>query len=701
LGKPIFNNNIFKNFINFECKVEYFIRKTGITYCLFLMSWLVCSQDTINSIQLKKNLNRFSNTAEKITQLDVILNNNPIIKDSLSANFIEEYIDLALRHERCDSALLYTNKLAEYYIFSALQHQKAYDLCSNMYLHIKACNNKNELAQFYINYAEAATYLLKYRESLSILNESISFFEKEKDSTLFQYGYTYLKAGENSTKINSISESAAYFKKASELFTFQKDTLYYLWTQNGLSTLFSKNGLYDEAEKARHPIYKLGKYIKEKQVVAMAHIRAAIDASLNNNLQQELLHTQLALDNIHSSDSDISEIVNILVLSSAVGTYARQGDAKLSNEYLKILNSKVKNIASNSFLNSYYTLALAHNANVNKNYDLAEHYVYSIMNNVKKSHEASNLLYLEYILATINENKGLSKKALFHFKKYLHIKDSIEKVASRKKFAYVQSLFESEKKDLEISRQQKNIALLSTKNKLKNQWMLFGGIGIVAVFTIIYLWRSKTFIKKKEALQKQFSQNLIKNIEQERKRISRELHDGIGQNLLLIKNKFQTISTQKEDLSLIDDTINEVRSISHSLHPFRFEKLGLIASLKHTVETLQKNSKIFYSEDIETPKTPIAKDKQIFIYRMVQECLNNVEKHSQAKACRVSLSENNTHFIFEVKDNGIGFNLSDNSERLNSLGLKTLRERAKLINAKLIIDSQKNKGTTIQIKIPK
>lgn len=662
---------------------------------------MATSQDSLNIISLKNEINSISSTSKKLSLLDKTLENNTLVLDSTAVNFIEEYYRIAYAKQKWNSVLLYTNRLVSYYIYRSLEHGKAFTLCEKTFPHISECTNKKEIARFYINYAEAATYLQKYRNSLTILDKGILELEKEKDSSLYEFGYAYLKAGENSTKINDISESASYFKKASEIFTFQKDTLFYLWTQNGLSTLFSNNGLYDEAEKAREPIYQLGKLIKEKQVLAMAHVRAAIDASNQGNTDKELKHIRQALKNINSN-ADISEIVHILTLSFAVSTYARQDSLALSNSYLKMLNSKINNTTKNSFLNSYYTLARAYNANANGNFELAEQYVNSIISAISASHESSNLLQLEKLLATINENKGNTKQSLLHYKTYVHIKDSLDKAASRKKFAYTQSLFESEKKDLEISKQQKNIQLLSAENQLKNQWLFFGSIALLAIFLMIYLWRSKKYAKKREALQKQFSQNLINNIEQERKRISSELHDGIGQNLLLIKNKAQTEAGENDiDLSLIKDTINDVRNISHRLHPFRFEKLGLIASIKYTIETFQKNSNIFYSEDIQNPKQSISKDKEIFIYRMIQECLNNVEKHSQAKACKVSLLEQPTYIIFEIKDNGVGFDVSNNSGLLDSLGMKTLKERAQLIGAKLSIHSTKGKGTTTQIKVYK
>ena len=129
--------------------------------------------------------------------------------------------------------------------------------------------------------------------------------------------------------------------------------------------------------------------------------------------------------------------------------------------------------------------------------------------------------------------------------------------------------------------------------------------------------------------------------------------------------------------------------------------MGLLASIKNTVENFQKNSDIFYSEVIEIEKLEISKDKEIFVFRMLQECLNNVEKHSKAKACNIMVENLNDSVLFQIKDNGIGFDVSENSQIIDSLGLKTLKERAQIIGAQLSIDSVKGKGTTIQIKVPK
>ena len=169
--------------------------------------------------------------------------------------------------------------------------------------------------------------------------------------------------------------------------------------------------------------------------------------------------------------------------------------------------------------------------------------------------------------------------------------------------------------------------------------------------------------------------------------------------LLIIKNALRLKEKEaKTEIDLVGETIKEVREMSHTLHPFQFEKLGLITSLKNMVEVLQKNSKVFYSEDIEIVDGLIEKEKEIHVFRILQEALTNVEKHAQATACNLAAEDGKTHLLFTVKDNGTGFKNEASNE---GLGMKTLRERAQLIGAALDITSESGKGTVLTLKIPK
>ena len=119
------------------------------------------------------------------------------------------------------------------------------------------------------------------------------------------------------------------------------------------------------------------------------------------------------------------------------------------------------------------------------------------------------------------------------------------------------------------------------------------------------------------------------------------------------------------------------------------------------IETFQKNSNVFYSQDIETPDGLISKEKEIYVFRMIQESITNVEKHAEATACNLSSEYKKDFLIFILKDNGKGFEVPKNNEDFEGLGMKTLKERAQFIKVDLDIQSIPGKGTTVTIKIPK
>ena len=117
------------------------------------------------------------------------------------------------------------------------------------------------------------------------------------------------------------------------------------------------------------------------------------------------------------------------------------------------------------------------------------------------------------------------------------------------------------------------------------------------------------------------------------------MHDSIGQRLLVLQKTFSKNKSQEEtELKMINDVINEVRNISHNLHPFQFRKLGLTKSLENMMDAFQKSSEVFYSYEIDDDiDVYISKEKGLFIFRMLQECIANVEKHANATACNLTI----------------------------------------------------------------
>ena len=227
--------------------------------------------------------------------------------------------------------------------------------------------------------------------------------------------------------------------------------------------------------------------------------------------------------------------------------------------------------------------------------------------------------------------------------------------------------------------------------------------------TGLFIWQLFKRLQKKRIRQQQFSQQLLAYQEDERKRISGALHDGVGQNLLVIKNMLQLGLNQliandstKENFqsasTIVSETIQEVREISHNLIPQHLEQLGLTSTLESVIENIERACEINFTVEIEDIDDLLPPESEILVYRIVQESLNNIIKHSQANAAAIKIQKDANHISIRVSDNGIGFPpaLSASSR---GIGISGMQERAQLLQGKFSVKQGKHSGTVVQLTI--
>lgn len=206
--------------------------------------------------------------------------------------------------------------------------------------------------------------------------------------------------------------------------------------------------------------------------------------------------------------------------------------------------------------------------------------------------------------------------------------------------------------------------------------------------------------------------SLIQGQEEERKRISLELHDGIGQMLTGLKliaeklksNSFVEEKDQKTFLDLkqlLDDTIIETRNVSFNLMPSVLNDFGVISAIKILIEQLHKLSGIQISFDYTDVKYRLPKNIEISIYRIIQEGLNNAIKHAQATKVEVTLEILLDAIQITIEDNGKGFVPNRrNKSNLAKNGVSNMQSRAYIHDGRLKINSKVGKGTKIQVELP-
>ncbi|MCA4806530.1 tetratricopeptide repeat-containing sensor histidine kinase [Myroides odoratimimus] len=292
------------------------------------------------------------------------------------------------------------------------------------------------------------------------------------------------------------------------------------------------------------------------------------------------------------------------------------------------------------------------------------------------------------------------KESIKYISLYYAFNDSINKlqISKRNKFARIK--YESEKLE-------KNIVNLKKENsQLLITSIIIVLIAIILLFIILYRNNIKkyTFLKQdqenKELIfkllldQEQLSQDVLTK---ERERISQELHDGIINSLFIIR---LSLGNSKENLPILNEiekVQNQIRLISHDLKNHEFIQQGfseIISQLVIQNSTESQKFQLIISKNYKWDK--ISYDDKINIYRILQEAIQNVIKHSQAKNCIISIFKTETSDRITITDDGIGFNYS---KVKNSNGLKNISNRVKQLHASLEVNSTAQ-GTVIIINIP-
>ncbi len=309
-----------------------------------------------------------------------------------------------------------------------------------------------------------------------------------------------------------------------------------------------------------------------------------------------------------------------------------------------------------------------------------------------------------HLSSTINAAEGNYKTAYEDHQKFLLLKDSVYKTEYDTKMAAMSTLYDLDNKQKAIEVLEKDKLLKESKIKQQHARSEFIIISAILLLIIIILVARYINQKNTRILQEKFSIDLLQSQEEERQRISKDLHDSVGQNILFIKNQLLKQSNNpdaKPLLNTIDNALEEVRNISKDLYPNQLEKYGLVAAIDALVEKINTNTDIFMSHDLQGIDDNLSKEIKINFYRIIQECVNNSLKHAHANIIRLTSERTENRITFIVQDNGKGFDPQYLEKQAQySFGMLNIEERIKLLKGKFELDSSKTNGTKLTFTIP-
>jgi len=287
-------------------------------------------------------------------------------------------------------------------------------------------------------------------------------------------------------------------------------------------------------------------------------------------------------------------------------------------------------------------------------------------------------------------------------KAHLAIKDSIYQQALSKDLAELQTAYDVNKRDRQIASQE----LIIKNEKYKRKTLIFG---IIALFILLAAFAKLYLQRIKAQQQKMQFQSVMEAEQKERFRIARDLHDSIGQMLSVVKMNVSNLNVDTPEqqqkntgtLNLVDKTIEEVRTISHNLIPEALH-FGLISALEEMCQKINDAGSIEVQLNCEESIGNNKFDKQfeLSLYRIIQEVVSNMLKHSGAKTIHIQLQQKEQTVQLKIIDDGKGFDTGALKDS-NGLGWQNIKARVSLLNGKLHIQSEKIKGTQIEISLPR
>jgi two-component system NarL family sensor kinase len=317
--------------------------------------------------------------------------------------------------------------------------------------------------------------------------------------------------------------------------------------------------------------------------------------------------------------------------------------------------------------------------------------------------------------ATCYSQLGDYKRAYYAAQKHIALHEKIAGEHLLKQTEELHTRYETGKKEQQnilLKEQNSRQAALLSRNRI-----LTGAIAAIAllVVSILYLFYNRHKLKREAehkeelfAAEKQRADAIIDAEENERRRLARELHDGIGQTLAATRRKIQLLQsaliangTINESVALIDDAIKEVRQLSHNMMPPWLRNKTLDQAVEELAYRLQDTTDItVHTGFTGMDKLQLDKLQALMLYRSIQEVTSNIVRHAAATEMHIELVNHEKELTIMIYDNGKGFNKNEVLHNGTGIGIKNIISRVTYIGGETEIDTQPGNGTTYTINLP-
>ncbi len=549
-----------------------------------------------------------------------------------------------------------------------------------------------------------------FDKSIPYLNKALQTApnKNSKSKALNALGVTY-------TMKSSFAIALDYYHQSLKILEELKDQKRIAVLLFNLGNVYSQLKNY---EKANEYYYKSIKIDNEPDSIKSAYCNMGLNYLDLNNYDNALQSFEKVLKTLNNSAED--KALKAYCLNGLGEAYFYKNDLKNSqSNYEKaiILNKEIedKYILAESIrgIGNIYVKQAAHEKNTLVKNNLLERSISSFEESIKISTQVSdlnNLIDTYERLSNAQNLLGNFDKALQTYKKSVQYKDSIFNSENKETVKNLEDKRVIDLKNKEIQITKLDIEKKSTLNKI----LIGSSIGLLLLGFLGY----RNFRNKRKLQNLKISElekdkqlfaidSMLKGQEEERSRIAKDLHDGLGGLLSGTKLSFTNMKENllltpenalqfEKSLSMLDITIADLRKVAHNLMPEALVKFGLNDALKDFCSTIQLASNITVDYQKIGLERKIGNTAETFIYRIIQELVNNAVKHAQATEILVQIAYANDKIAVTVEDNGKGY---DQNQTTTGDGLDNIAYRVKYLNGTIDTQTSINNGTSVNIEL--
>lgn len=519
------------------------------------------------------------------------------------------------------------------------------------------------LGTLYFNLANAFVRTGLYDSSMKYYLKSLSIFEHHRH--VEKMAYVHGKIGQQHQIKNDLDAAIKHIRIAEELLKDQKTHRYYLINLHTLANVYGMRGMIDSAMQ----VDKIG----------IEYARATNSKDIESTFFDNMANCHIELKNY---DSAIYYFKECLLIDSAYGDKKQMADSYLNLG--RVYTIQGKHIEARNLL--YHALLLSKESS----YSSGNH---AIFNALSKNYTAAG----DYKNALLYADSAANIKAKL-------INEKTEVTTTALKFLHDQA-----------NMQQQILLHQSELNTLK---ITLTGLGIILlmgiVSTVVMLKLKENKRKKEEAemiqvQQQQAIKGIMEAENNERNRIAKELHDGIGQTLTAAWLNLEALNINDTPIdsgnkkliltskNLLQKSVEEVREVSHSMMPDYLKNCGLVEAIERILQQYELTPVIISFQHEQYKKTTDSLTTLV-IYRIIQEAISNSMKHAICKNLDISISSDEQGIDIMIEDDGKGFNIQQSNT--DGVGMNNIRNRVKYLEGTVQWDSSPDKGTLLSIYIP-